>query len=65
MINDKKIAKEMKRLSYFTKQFNEFVDLVGGQCAYTDRIIEKIIEISKEIAKLYQDNFDYLHKKGE
>ena len=60
MINDKKIAKEMKRLSYFTKQFNEFVDLVGGQCAYTDRI-----EISKEIAKLYQDNFDYLHKKGE
>ena len=65
MINDKKIAKEMKRLSDFTKEFNEFVDSIGNQCAYTDRIVEKIIEISEEIAKLYQDNFDYLHKKGE
>ena len=55
----------MKRLSSFTKEFNEFVDTFGNQCAYTDRMVEQIIEISKKIEKLYQDNFDYLHKKGE
>lgn len=62
MKNDKKIAREMKRPSSFTKEFNEFVDTVGNQCAYTDRMVEQIIEISKEIAKLYQDNFDNLNK---
>ena len=31
MKNDKKIAKEMKRLSDFTKEFNEFVDSIGNQ----------------------------------
>lgn len=62
MKNDKKIAREMKRLSSFTKEFNEFVDTFGNQCAYTDRMVEQIIEISKEIEKLYQDNFDNLNK---
>ena len=62
MKNDKKIAREMKRLSTFTKEFNEFVDTFGNQCAYTDRMVEQIIETSKEIEKLYQDNFDNLNK---
>lgn len=62
MKNDKKIAREMKRLSSFTKEFNEFVDTFGNQCAYTDRMVEQIIEISKEIEKLYQDNFGNLNK---
>ena len=62
MKNDKKIAREMKRLSSFTKEFNEFVDTFGNQCAYTDRMVEQIIEVSKEIEKLYQDNFDNLNK---
>ena len=62
MKNDKTIEKEIKRLSSFTKEFNEFVDTFGNQCAYTDRMVEQIIEISKEIEKLYQDNFDNLNK---
>ena len=45
----------MKRLSTFTKEFNEFVDTFGNQCAYTDRMVEQIIEISKEIEKLYKE----------
>ena len=55
MKNDKKIAIEMKRLSSFIKEFNEFVGTFGNQCAYTDRMVEQIIEISKEIEKLYKE----------
>lgn len=62
MKNDKTIEKEIKRLAFIAKTFNDFVDSFKGQCSYTDRMVEQIIEISKEIEKLYQDNFDNLNK---
>lgn len=57
MRNDKTIEKLMKSIENNAKEFNEFVESIGNQCAYTDRMIEIVIELATDLKTLYEGNF--------
>lgn len=53
MNNDNKILKEMQDLNKYSNIFCSTVVSLGNQDAYTDRIVEKCLEIANNINKLY------------
>ena len=60
---DSKIKQKVKELHNATKDWCNYVDGFGCQCAYTDRILEKIDGLCaeiQEIQKLRQKEFDKL-----
>lgn len=57
MKNDEKILEMVKDLRADCMIFIDSVKAYGNQCAYTDRMLEKILETSGELEKLYSGNF--------
>lgn len=57
MKNDKKIEEVVRDMSLYIKNFIEFVDETGNQCAYTDRMVESLIKKATELKELYKNNF--------
>lgn len=54
---DKKVLELVKQVKESCYNFLKAVELMGNQCASTDRMVEKIIEDSKELEKVYNDQF--------
>lgn len=58
MKNDKKIERKVAEIQSLCYEFKCDVKSLGNQDAFTDRIVEKIIDKSKELEKLYNAQFD-------
>lgn len=56
MINDKKIEKLVSDIRKESDEFLTMIKSIGNQCAYTDRMIERIISLSDELKKAYDTN---------
>ena len=52
MDNDEKLRELMASIHTKTKEFIDYVNKIGNQCAYTDRLIEDVIQQSKELESL-------------
>ena len=52
MKGDMKLKAAMKKLQKATNAWCDYVDGYGCQCAYTDRMFEDVVEITKEIQDL-------------
>lgn len=52
MANDEKLRELMASIHTKTKEFIDYVNQIGNQCAYTDRLIEDVIQQSKELESL-------------
>jgi hypothetical protein len=52
MKGDMKLKAAMKKLQKTTNAWCDYVDGYGCQCAYTDRMFEDVVEITKEIQTL-------------
>ena len=57
MTNDKDVYEKMKQLKSLVDGWLQQVDTIGNQNANTDRRIEKVIEVSKEIEQSYEAQF--------
>lgn len=55
MKNDEKIKAVMEELETNVHAWNKNVELLGNQCASTDRTIEKTIELGKKLDSLYNE----------
>ena len=55
---DAKVKKLVKQVLKDCEAFLEEVGILGNQCAYTDRMIEQIIEDSTELKKTYEKQFE-------
>lgn len=56
MKKDKKIEKLIKEITEQCQDFTNSVDLMGNQCAWTDRKIEAILKKTTELKKAYESN---------
>lgn len=52
MDNDEKLRELIASIHTKTKEFIDYVNQIGNQCAYTDRLIEDVIQQSKELESL-------------
>lgn len=52
MANNEKLRELMASIHTKTKEFIDYVNQIGNQCAYTDRLIEDVIQQSKELESL-------------
>ena len=50
MVNFKKEVKEINKLC---EEFLNEVEALGNECAYTDRIVEEILEVAKKLQTKY------------
>lgn len=57
MKNDKKINDKILEINEKTSDFISAVKSLGNQCAATDRIVEAIIKLGKELEELHNNNF--------
>lgn len=57
MKNDKKILEAMRDLEYWAAYYIDFVS-GANTCAYTDRVVEHVVEKAEEIRKLHEENFN-------
>ena len=57
MKNDKKIEKVVAELESRCNDFLTTVKSLGNHCAWTDRKVEGIIELSEELKKLHESQF--------
>lgn len=57
MKNDKKIEKVVAELESRCHDFLSTVKSLGNHCAWTDRKVEGIIELSEELKKLHESQF--------
>lgn len=48
-----KTYKLIKKLNKLTNQYLNEVDGLGNECAYTDRMVEDIVELAKKVHKAY------------
>jgi len=57
MINDNKIKNLVKRIR---NECNEYLDYINmyNECAYSDRMIEKIISNLNQLRIIYNSNFE-------
>lgn len=55
---DKTIEHKIKNVHKLTKEFLTFIETIGNQCVYTDRIIEAIIDKVSEIKNLHDKQFE-------
>ena len=55
MKNDEKIKAVMAELETSVHAWNQNVELLGNQCASTDRTIERVIELGKKLDYLYNE----------
>lgn len=54
---DKKVLELVKQTKESCDNFLKAVEFMGNQCASTDRMVEKVIEDSKELEKVYNGQF--------
>lgn len=59
MQNDKRVYSQMKKLQKEVDGWIMVVDGIGNQCAMTDRRLEKVLEVSKKVGRLYEKQFKY------
>lgn len=45
----------VKKINELCKEYIGFVESAGNECAYTDRIVEKIIERASELKEKYDE----------
>lgn len=57
MKNDKKILELIRTLRAKAEGFVDEVEALGNQCAYTDRIVEEIIQVGEELKEAYSQQF--------
>lgn len=50
---------EVKKINRETKEFLNYLETYGNECAYTDRMIENIIQYSHELEKKYHQNENF------
>ena len=58
MKNDKKVLKSVGKIKSLCYEFECTVKSLGNQDAFTDRIVEKIIDASEALKKIYNDQFE-------
>lgn len=56
MKNDQKIVDKVKELEYNIGTWLRELEIIGNQCAYTDRCLEDVITTAEELGKLYNEN---------
>lgn len=54
---DKKIKKLVEEIGHDVGQFQQAEGMLGNQCAWTDRMVEKIIEDAEKLKKTYENQF--------
>ena len=54
---DKKIKKLVEEIGHDVGQFLQAEEMLGNQCAWTDRMVEKIIEDAEKLKKTYESQF--------
>lgn len=57
MKNDKKILEFVRTLRAKAEGFVDEVEALGNQCAYTDRIVEEIIQVGEQLKEAYSQQF--------
>jgi len=65
MKNDKKILELVRTLRAKAEGFVDEVEALGNQCAYTDRIVEEIIQVGEQLKEAYSQQFISYHKGGK
>ena len=55
---DAKVKKLVKQVLQDCEAFLESVKAMGNQCAWTDRMVEQIIDDSTELKKTYEKQFE-------
>jgi bacterioferritin-associated ferredoxin len=54
---DRKIKKLVEEIGHDVGQFLQAVGALGNQCAWTDRMVEQIINDAEELKKTYEGQF--------
>ena len=57
MKNDKLIIQKITEIGDSCKYFLAYTKVMN-QCAHTDRVIEQIIGLSKQLDAIYEENFE-------
>lgn len=57
MKNDTKIKRKVAEIKVLCYEFDCTVNALGNQDAFTDRIVEKIIDKSTELKELFESQF--------
>ena len=52
----------VKKINQISNNYLDYVDGVGNECAYTDRMIEAIIDEAKKLEKAHEEFFASLRK---
>ena len=58
MKNDKKVLRTIEEMNSLCYEFKCTVKALGNQDAFTDRIVEKILDKSKELKDLFDNQFE-------
>jgi len=53
MTKDERLMQAVKRIKEQSEIWIDQVNSIGNQCAYTDRGLENILDLSKELDKIY------------
>ena len=56
MVHDEKIAEKVHELDEAVHDWMEYVECIGSQCSYSDRLLEKILEVSTSLQSWYDGN---------
>jgi len=56
MVHDEKIADKVYELDEAVHKWIEYVEGAGSQCSYSDRLLEKILEVSTSLQSWYDGN---------
>ena len=56
MSKDAKIEEAVTRVRNAADAFLRYIECMGNQCAYTDRMVEEIIENGKNLENVYNNN---------
>jgi hypothetical protein len=51
------IARQIEKASH---QYADYIDYVGNECAMTDRIIENIVKLAKELEQVQEEQLQTL-----
>lgn len=55
--NRKTIKKDVEAVAVTCQEYLDYIKTFGNPCAYSDRIVEEIIEKAKKLEKDYQEQF--------
>ena len=55
---EKRITKFIRKIEEECKEFIKYEETFGNQCAYTDRMVENIIDFSKQLENSYNELFE-------